>query len=213
GGGGRGGGGGGGGRGEVREGGAREGGEREHGRLAPQDLRRRDRRQRHRLDLDVGARLIGVDLQEHVADAQGRALVMGDDDLDLFHVGHYRGMIIDVAADLSRANRNAASRAWCGPSFGSRSVPRVDGEVVQSGQSPRPNSVALPPALGAACQSTTSTCTARSPTCSTALPVLIGLAPLGRNVPPVLTAHSRTSAWPRVRAYTLLPLMADVRDC
>ena len=53
--------------------------------------RGRDRRQRHRLDLDVGARLIGVDLQEHVADAQRRALAMGDDDLDLVHVGHYRG--------------------------------------------------------------------------------------------------------------------------
>ena len=33
----------------------------------------------------------GVDLQEHVAGAQGRALVMGDDDLDLLHVGHHRG--------------------------------------------------------------------------------------------------------------------------
>ena len=69
---------------------AGEGGEREHGRLAPQDLGSRDRRHGHRLDLDVGARLIGVDLQEHVADAQGRALAMGDDDLDLFHAGHYR---------------------------------------------------------------------------------------------------------------------------
>jgi hypothetical protein len=68
------------------------GGEREHGRLAPQDLRSRDRRHGHRLDLDVGARLISVDLQEHVTDAQGRALVMGDDDLDLLHAGHYRGM-------------------------------------------------------------------------------------------------------------------------
>ena len=68
-----------------------EGGEREHGRLPPQDLRGRDRRHRHRLDLDVGARLISVDLQEHVADAQRRALAMGDDDLDLLHVGHYRG--------------------------------------------------------------------------------------------------------------------------
>jgi hypothetical protein len=38
------------------------GSERERGRLAPQDLRRRDRRHRHRLDLDVGAPLIGVDL-------------------------------------------------------------------------------------------------------------------------------------------------------
>ena len=66
-------------------------GEREHGRLPPQDLRGRDRRHRHRLDLDVGAGLIGVDLQEHVADAQGRALAMGDDDLDLLHVGHHRG--------------------------------------------------------------------------------------------------------------------------
>jgi hypothetical protein len=53
--------------------------------------RARARRHSHRLDLDVGARLISVDLQEHVADAQGRALVVGDDDLDLLHVGHYRG--------------------------------------------------------------------------------------------------------------------------
>src|SRR6185437_13633234 len=45
----------------------------------------------HRLDLDVGAPLISVDLQEHVADAQGRAFVVGDDDLDLLHVGQYRG--------------------------------------------------------------------------------------------------------------------------
>ena len=46
-----------------------EGGEREYGRLPPQDLRGRDRRHSHCLDLDVGARLISVDLQEHVADA------------------------------------------------------------------------------------------------------------------------------------------------
>jgi hypothetical protein len=51
----------------------------------------RDRRHGHRLGLDVGAGLISVDLQEHIADAQGRALVVGDDDLDLFHVGHCRG--------------------------------------------------------------------------------------------------------------------------
>jgi len=67
------------------------GSERERGRLAPQDFRRRDRRHRHRLDLDVRARLIRVDLQEHVADAQRRALAMGDDDLDLLHIGHYPG--------------------------------------------------------------------------------------------------------------------------
>jgi hypothetical protein len=88
-----------------------EGGDREHGRLAPQDLRRRDRRQGHRLDLDVGTRLITVDLQEHVTDAQGRALAMGDDDLDLFQAGQYRGMTTDVAPGLSRATaRLAASR-------------------------------------------------------------------------------------------------------
>jgi hypothetical protein len=51
----------------------------------PQDLRGRDRRQGHRFDLDVDARLIGVHLQEHVADAQGRALGMGDDHFDLIH--------------------------------------------------------------------------------------------------------------------------------
>jgi hypothetical protein len=80
-----------------------EDGEREHGRLPPQDLRSRDRRHSHRLDLDVGARLIRVDLQEHVVDAHGRALVMGDDDLDLPHVGHYRGMATDIGTGLSRA--------------------------------------------------------------------------------------------------------------
>ena len=57
----------------------------------------------HRLDLDVGARLISVDLQEHVADAQGRALVMGHDDLDVFHGCHCRDMTIDVSSGLSRA--------------------------------------------------------------------------------------------------------------
>jgi hypothetical protein len=67
-----------------------ESGEREHGRLAPQDLRSRDRRPSHRLDLDVGACLIGVDPQEHITDAQGRALGTGDDDLDLLHVDHPR---------------------------------------------------------------------------------------------------------------------------
>ena len=70
---------------------SRESGEREHGRLPPEDLRGRDRRQSHRLDLDIGTRLISVDLEEHVTDAQGRALLMGDDDLDLLHVGDYRG--------------------------------------------------------------------------------------------------------------------------
>jgi hypothetical protein len=88
-----------------------DGGEREHGRPPPQDLRSRDRRHSHRLDLDAGARLVSVDLQEHVADAQGRALAMGDDDLDLFHAGQYRGMTAGVAPGLSRVTaRPAASR-------------------------------------------------------------------------------------------------------
>jgi hypothetical protein len=69
----------------------RPGGEREHGRLAPQHFRRRDRRHPHRLDLDVGSRLVRVDLQEHLTDAEGRAVVVGDDDLDLIHVGHCSG--------------------------------------------------------------------------------------------------------------------------
>ena len=73
------------------------------GGLPPQDLRSRDRRHSHRLDLDVSARLISVDLQEHVTDAQGRALVMGDDDLDLLHVGHYRGRTTDSTASNAHA--------------------------------------------------------------------------------------------------------------
>jgi hypothetical protein len=79
----------------------REGGEREDGRLAPQDLRSRNRRHGHRLDLDLGARLVTVDLQEHVADSEGRAVVMGDDNLDLLHAGHYRGMTTSIARGLS----------------------------------------------------------------------------------------------------------------
>jgi hypothetical protein len=37
-----------------------------------------------------GAGLIGIDLQEHVADAQGRVLTMSDDNLDLHHATHPR---------------------------------------------------------------------------------------------------------------------------
>jgi hypothetical protein len=80
-----------------------ESAKREYGRLPPQDLRGRDRRHSHCLDLDVGTRLISVDLQEHVADEQGRALVIGHDDLDAFHGCHCRDMTIDVSSALSRA--------------------------------------------------------------------------------------------------------------
>jgi hypothetical protein len=59
--------------------------------VPPQDLRGRDRCHRHRRNLDVGAGLIDVDLQEHVTDAQGRAVAMSDDNLDRIHVGHCAG--------------------------------------------------------------------------------------------------------------------------
>ena len=122
-----------------------EGGEREHGRLPPQDLRSRDRRHSHRLDLDVGARLISVDLQEHVADAQGRALVMGDDDLDLLHVGHYRGMTTDAATGLSRATARltgtglgrarAVTPGACSGVAHERTEPGVGGRASSSAES------------------------------------------------------------------------------
>jgi hypothetical protein len=82
----------------------RKRGQRERGRSPPEDLRRRNRRYRHCLNLDVEASLISVDLHEHVADAQSRALVMGNDDLHLLnrsdpgtlHPGHHRGRTFDV---------------------------------------------------------------------------------------------------------------------
>ncbi len=67
---------------EVAESRPCEGREREHGWLAPEHLRSRNRCQSHRFDLDLGARLISVDLEVHVADTQGRPLAMGDDDLN-----------------------------------------------------------------------------------------------------------------------------------
>jgi hypothetical protein len=83
-----------------------KGGERKHGRLPPHNARGRKGCQRHRRDLAVGAGLIGVDLEEHVADAQGRALTMGDDNLDL-HAGHYCGRAMrGVNADTFSAHFN-----------------------------------------------------------------------------------------------------------
>jgi hypothetical protein len=71
------------------------------------------------IDLDVGTPLIGVDLQEHVADAQRRALVMGHDDLDLLHAGHCRGMATDIAtgypARFSRCRRRFEPAGWRSP--------------------------------------------------------------------------------------------------
>ncbi|WP_458686343.1 hypothetical protein [Nocardia tengchongensis] len=40
-------------------------------------------------DFGIDARLITVDLQEYLTDPHSRAFVMGDDDLDIFHAGHY----------------------------------------------------------------------------------------------------------------------------
>jgi hypothetical protein len=57
----------------------------------PSSTRFQDGSHRHRLDLDIRASLISIDFQENVADAQGRAIVMGNDNLNLFHVGHSRG--------------------------------------------------------------------------------------------------------------------------
>jgi len=39
-------------------------------------------------DLDVGARLIGIDFQERVADAQGHPIVVRKDDVDMIHADH-----------------------------------------------------------------------------------------------------------------------------
>ena len=103
---------------EVAECRPADGGEREHGRLAPQDLRSRDRRHGHRLDLDIGARLVSVDHQEHVADAQGRALVMGNDDLDLLHGGHYRGMTTDCRRVYMPEIRTPRVAPLCGRTAG-----------------------------------------------------------------------------------------------
>ena len=102
-----------------------EGGECEHGWLPPQDLGRRDRCPGHRLDLDVDARLIGVDLEEHVADAQRRALAVGDEDRDLvwavgprralrfgFHgrrLGE-RGVLVDRRSDHATSAARGSAR-------------------------------------------------------------------------------------------------------
>jgi hypothetical protein len=42
---------------------------------------------------------MAVDLQEHVADAQGRPLGMSDNHLDLVHAGHCRGPATAVATN------------------------------------------------------------------------------------------------------------------
>ena len=66
------------------------------------------RRQGHGLELQVGAGLVSVDLQEHVTDAQGRALAMGNDDLHFVHVRNYPGMQSDRPMSSGRYRRSSA---------------------------------------------------------------------------------------------------------
>jgi hypothetical protein len=54
-------------------------------------------------------RRVAVDLQEHVADAQRRALAAGDDDFNLFHTGHPGG----DARRCRRISRAAGRRRFC----------------------------------------------------------------------------------------------------
>ena len=82
------------------EGPTREGSKREQGRSPPQDLRGRNRCHGHRLGFDVGACLINVDLQKHLADAQGGALAMGDDDPD-----PWSDPLFALGASYSRASK------------------------------------------------------------------------------------------------------------
>ena len=55
---------------------------------------------RREVAADIGPKLKHMQLQLDNIETE---LVMGDDDLDLLHVGHYRGMTTDVATGLSRA--------------------------------------------------------------------------------------------------------------
>jgi len=54
-----------------------------HGLLVPEDLRSRDRSGPEGFDFNVGAVLIGVDLQEGLAHANRHAVVVGEHDLDV----------------------------------------------------------------------------------------------------------------------------------
>ena len=109
---------------EVTECGPRERGKCEHRRLPPQDIWSPDRCRSHRLDLDVGARLVSVDLQERLADAHSRTLLVGDDDFD-------RLDLVIVAGGRRRPNRFGVSQTRPGRT---RRPPHAD--VAPSGISP-----------------------------------------------------------------------------
>jgi hypothetical protein len=108
---------------------SRQGSKCEHWRLPPKNLRSRNRCDPHRLDLDVGARLVSVDLQEDLADAHGRTLLVGNDYLDVLH-------LVIVVGGRRRPVRFRASR----------SAFRGDPVI---GQLRQPCSLLLPPARGA----------------------------------------------------------------
>src|SRR6202011_3622260 len=76
-----------------------------------------DRCPRHDVDLSVDARLICVDLQEHIADAQPHALRTRGNDFDLPHVVDHRPRPPTAQRILSTAGRRVllARRGGCPP--------------------------------------------------------------------------------------------------
>ena len=124
----------------------------EHPRLAPEDLGGGDRYSRHDVDLSVDARLIRVDLQEQIADAQRHALRMRDDDFDFPHVVDDRTMSRAAQRILSTAGLSGiavmiddspqtpercrvTSRELCTPSRRPRERSRVLRRSPRAGQS------------------------------------------------------------------------------
>ena len=89
---------------ERRSGNCREG---EHRRLAPKDLGGGDRCPRHDLDLSVDARMIRVDLQEHIADVSVKRSECVYNDFDLPHVVDHRPRPPTAQRILSTAGRRA----------------------------------------------------------------------------------------------------------
>ncbi len=81
----------------------RDSNEYEHRWIPPEDVRGRNGCHRHCFDLEVSAGLIGIDLQEHVTDAHGRTITVGDDNLDHVHVGHDNGEARPTSSHLSSA--------------------------------------------------------------------------------------------------------------
>jgi hypothetical protein len=105
-------------------------GECKHKWIPPKDVRGRHWRHRHCFDLDIGAGLVGVDLQEHIADRQDRAVAVGDDNLDWIHAGHDRRDARPTSSHLPCATEQVTA---CPPS----SCPNDHGRG--AGHGPRPD--------------------------------------------------------------------------